>query len=127
VVPSPADGKASLDQTRWELVFLSKTTLEEFPEDRRPYLVFEAETSRIYGNSGCNRFSGGYTIVEDNLRIVAPASTKMACFVGMQTEDAFLSSLLLVRKWQVSDKELKLLDCSGDVLIRFVAKEKPAS
>jgi heat shock protein HslJ len=40
----------------------------------------------------------------------------MACKDGMDTESAFLGSLLRVAKWKITGKQLELRDSTGTVL-----------
>ena len=57
-----------------------------------PTIVFEDEGAVVSGSSGCNRFTGSYTLAGDSLRIGQVASTSMVCVGGQDLEQEFLKS-----------------------------------
>ena len=63
----------------------------------------------VFGDSGCNRFTGGYTVKSDGTLKVGPlASTMMFCEGKMDAEAAFLNKLQNVVAYKATDARLKL-------------------
>jgi heat shock protein HslJ len=63
---------------------------------------------RVFGDSGCNRFTGGYTVSGDRITIGPLASTMMFCEGKMDAEAAFLNKLQNVVSYQATDVKLRL-------------------
>lgn len=96
-VESPDD---ALVGTLWVLESMGEATMPDstlFPT-RLPEIRFQAETSTVQGNSGCNGYSAGYTLDGSSLYFGEPGpSTMMYCGPGenrfreaMEAVDAFV-------------------------------------
>jgi heat shock protein HslJ/uncharacterized membrane protein len=72
-----------------------------------PAMDIRLNEKRVYGNAGCNRFSGSFTVDGDKLVIGPLMSTKMAC-ENMTIEVQMLSKL--------SGKSMKY-ELTGDTLL----------
>ena len=60
-----------------------------------PYIGFDTENGRLYGNAGCNRIMGGFEIDSVNpghIGLTNVASTRMMC-PDMETEQKVLEAL----------------------------------
>jgi putative lipoprotein len=75
---------------------------------------------RAFGNGGCNHFTGAARIDGATLTLGPLASTRMACAPprGPQ-EDRYLAALNAVRRYEIIDGRLRLLDANGAVLAVF--------
>jgi heat shock protein HslJ len=62
----------------------------------------------VYGDSGCNRFTGGYTVKGSTLKVGPLASTMMFCEGKMDAEAVFLNKLQHVVSYSATDTTLKL-------------------
>jgi heat shock protein HslJ len=62
----------------------------------------------VYGDSGCNRFTGGYTAKDGKIKIGPLASTLMFCEGKMDAERIFLTKLEAAVSYQATDSVLKL-------------------
>jgi heat shock protein HslJ len=117
--PHPANSepefRASVSGVEWELVELDGKTPPTGAGGRRAAMRFDADTSRVGGFSGCNRFGGSYTITGDSLRFGPIAMTRMACTQGMELEAALSSALQATRRYELSTTQLKLFGPSGPV------------
>ena len=82
-------------------------------------LLFAPE-GRAVGSGGCNRFTGGARIEGSTLALGPLASTRMACAPpqGPQ-EDRYLQALNAVRRYEIVEGRLHLLDANGAVLAVF--------
>ena len=75
---------------------------------------------RVAGSTGCNRFTGSYTIDGDALELGQIASTQMACPPPADAvEREYVAALERVEAWNVEDDELVLHDGDHEELLRF--------
>jgi heat shock protein HslJ len=92
-----------------------------FPQDVaivRPSATFES--GRVSGSTGCNRYTGGYTLGGEMLALRQVASTLMACVPPAdRIERDFLAALGRVSGWRLDGEELVLLGADGADLLRF--------
>jgi heat shock protein HslJ len=87
-------------------------------EDAAPSASFDE--GRVSGSTGCNRYSGPYTVEGDTLELGTIAATRMACPPpASDVETAFLASLETVAAWGMDDEELILLDADDEERLRF--------
>ena len=85
------------------------------------------EGGRVSGFSGCNRFTGGYTVDRDRLTIGNLAGTMMACpEPAMAVEKAFLSALSGTLAANVADNRLNLTPAAGGNALQFELEPKPS-
>jgi len=79
------------------------------------------DDGKVYGDSGCNRFTGGYTVHGDRIHIGPLASTMMACEQKkMDAEQVFLTRVQAAVSFTASKKVLKLY--APKDMVRFVRK-----
>ena len=85
--------------------------------------VFDHE-GRVSGSTGCNRYSGSYTVAETSLSISSLGSTKMACQGPgiMQQESTYLASLSTAAGFTISGNRLSLADERGATLLSFTGE-----
>jgi heat shock protein HslJ len=82
-----------------------------------PSATFAGET--VGGSTGCNRFTGPYTVDGDSLEIGTIASTQIACEPPADAvERGYLDALARVARWRLAGADLVLLD-DDDELLRF--------
>jgi heat shock protein HslJ len=82
-----------------------------------PSATFAAET--VGGSTGCNRFTGPYTVDGDSLEIGTIATTRIACEPAADAvERGYLDALARVTRWRLDGADLVLLD-DEDELLRF--------
>lgn len=110
--PHPANSgpafRASVSGVDWELMELDGKTASSGAGGRRVTLRFDADTARVGGFSGCNRFSGTYTLDGDTLRFGPLIMTRMACAEGMDLERGLSAALQATRRYELSSTQLKL-------------------
>lgn len=81
---------------------------------------------RVFGFSGCNRFSGEYLQGENQLTVKPSATTQMACAPeNLKREEDFLTLLGRVRSIRVEHTMLMLLDDSGAQLTTLIRRGAP--
>lgn len=101
---------------RWRIAMIGDTPVAEaHPAD----ITFSAE-QRAYGSTGCNRFTGGYTLNGTTLRFSAMAGTRMACAPpAMAQEQRLHRAFDTVRGWRMDGPALLLTDEGGATLLRL--------
>ena len=112
---SPVTFRAAVAGTEWELHELSGAAAPLGAGARRATIRFEADTARVAGFAGCNRYFGTYALDGAALRFSAVGMTKMACADGMALEQQLARALDATRRYQVGDRELTLLGDAGPV------------
>jgi len=99
----------------WQLIELNAKTAPAGAGGRRVTLRFDADSARVTGFAGCNRFGGSYTMAGDSLRFGPLATTRMACTEGMQLESDLTAALMATRRYELTSTQLKLFGASGAV------------
>lgn len=94
--------------------------------DPRPItLQFDHAEQRVSGFSGCNRFSGTYTVEQNQIHFGPLMSTKMACVDAQRnrTEQTFLDALSRTDSYLHAEDSLTLYDAHALQLLRFYAQQ----
>ncbi len=114
--------------TIWTLVALAGEPLAPNADEGAPFLVLEAEVSRVSGSGGCNRLVGSFEVSANDLRLGPIAATRMACSeTVMERELAFLHALDATSRYELVGESLELLADGNGVVARFVASSASAS
>lgn len=117
----------------WNIVEVEGKTISPENEQPVPVIGFDFETKRIYGNSGCNRMMGTFTVdsLKPGILHFGPiAGTRMAC-PDMTTEQNVLGALEKVNSFEVisCDKKedaackMALCDKDGNKVVVIEKKE----
>ena len=111
-VLSPVDFRRAVSGSDWELVELRGQPAPHGAGNRRATLRFDADSARISGFAGCNRYFGGYTLHDDEpvLRFGAIGMTRMACSQGMQLETQLADALRQTSRYTLHEDRLILMD-----------------
>lgn len=129
-LPSQATKKsvenlADLQNRTWIATQLGNTEIKTAPNSRNiPHLQFNAN-NQISGADGCNRVMGAYQTQNDKLEFAQLASTKMACIDDNGVPQQFAEAMSKVKRYQIFNKTLKLLDQNGNLLIQFSSPVQP--
>ena len=107
--------------TYWKLVELNGQPVPKL--DREPYMILDAESGKVNGFGGCNRFGGPYTLDEatSRIRFGDLAATMMACPAGMDVERAFHEVLRRADNYSRKGDRLTLNRARMAPLARFEA------
>ena len=93
-----------------------------------PYIGFDMENGRLYGNAGCNRIMSGVEIDSVNpghIGLTNIGATRMMC-PDMETEQKVLEALNEVAGYKASATGVELTDKDGKVLMSLEKREAPA-
>jgi len=118
------DADSSLDGTSWQLV----SYVDEQGETREPVAGSEPtinfEDGTAGGNTGCNNYSGSYTVDGDQISFGPIAMNLMACpDEQMAQEQAYLAALGNVTSYAVTDEQLTLANDAGEPILTFAPRE----
>ncbi len=99
------------------------TVTAHFDEPSKP----EAKHGMVTGDSGCNRYTGPYTVDGDRLRTGDIATTRRTCEPEVNEQEAqYLEALSATRAFTITRQTLELRDRSGALQVSFTA-DQPAS
>jgi len=112
-------GTAELRNTYWKLVEAGGQPVTTGPDRREAQMTLSLEDMRVKGFSGCNGFSGTYTVSGNNLTFGNVMSTKMACADGMNVENRFFAAMSATATYAIAGERLELRDAAGKVVARF--------
>ena len=108
---------------RWDLVSYGPAGSEATVLTDSPIFIDFTSDGKISGSGGCNRYFGGWGILEgtkDTIRIWRTGSTKMACPEPIMTQEyRFLEELSRVSRYATEGKELRLYYDEGRGVLRF--------
>jgi heat shock protein HslJ len=116
-----------IEARTWRLARLGTEPVAPSADQQRDaQLVFDSNTGRVSGSSGCNRLTGSYRRDAGNLKIGPLASTRMACLdPGRGALEAnFLAALQATASYRMAGSQLSLLDASGQTLAVLGAAER---
>jgi heat shock protein HslJ len=109
----PASPKL-LTNSSWTVERLGEMRLSE---DSEMQITFKPD-GEVAGYAGCNRFSGSYEFVNDELKIGTLAATRMACpEPAMSFEVAFLDALHATSGASAVGRRLLLKNDKGDTTV----------
>lgn len=108
---SPTD---PLDGTSWYV-----SAIHDSPVLEKPILSVEFKDGTVGGSSGCNSYSGDYTIRGNNISIESIAMTLMACMdmAVMEQESTFLENLENAQTFTLSENQLVIFGADGKSLV----------
>ncbi|HPS65912.1 MAG TPA: META domain-containing protein [Ignavibacteria bacterium] len=104
-------GQTNLDSNQWELVSLTGTA----PNGERglPYVMFTSGYG-FSGYTGCNTFTGSYTLESSKLSLNPGIMTKMFCAESRETD--FLIALKKVNGYKIIGNSLYLFDGNTELM-----------
>jgi heat shock protein HslJ len=114
-VLSPADFRRAVAGTEWELVELQGRPAPVGVGGRRATIRFDADSARVTGFAGCNRYFGSYSLGADEpaLTFGAVGMTRMACTQGMDLERQLGDALTRTTRYTLEEGRLTLRDATG--------------
>lgn len=123
-VQEKVDSPDGIQNFEWTLVDINGETIKSDPRftpigHSKITLQLNAQSERFGGNSGCNRYSGSYTLKEDSLKINPQIiSTKMACLNTdlARQEQEYLNILPQITRIQRDETGALILTGAGHIL-----------
>ena len=112
---------ASFANTYWKLTELNGNPAELGNSQKELHLITGSNDNHVHGFSGCNRYSGSYTLTGDQLTFGQMISTRMACLSDKNPETAYLQALTNVRRFAIEANTLQLYDDQNRLILQFIA------
>ena len=118
-------GGGNLTGTVWSLSTLMG---QQLVPDSEITTLFAAD-GKFGGSSGCNQYSGTYSVSGSKLEISSPlSSTMMACLPAlMDQESTYLKALEQVKSFSINGDQLTLKDANGQNLLVYNAQSQDLS
>jgi len=117
----------SLPKGEWRLASYNFIDKVAYPIDKMGITLNVREDGRLGGKSGCNLYGGGYTVVDNKLKVTGMISTMMACEdTPMSFERRFLEVLSAADAFSLENGELTITDPKTHSFLRFVEVKKAA-
>ena len=113
-----------LDGT-WEANFILNTPkpfAEMYPKVK-PSITFNSLNGSINGITGCNNFSGGFTLDGNRIKFGDSFATTRKMCPDMTGEKTFLETLLKVNTYSITDQGKTLHLIMGDIAVMRLKKE----
>lgn len=100
----------TIEQTKWKLKILEGKSIERVEnQERELYFMLDNKENRVTGFSGCNTFTGSYTIEDGGrIRFAQMASTMKSCPDVAIDESEFLKVFELADNYSNHGNELSL-------------------
>lgn len=110
---------ATITEKYWKLIELNGRPVPALSQE--PHMILKAEGNHVSGYSGCNRFSGTFTLNEkaSRIRFGRMISTQAACPDGMTLEKAFNEVLARADSYSLKGDTLTLNRARMAPLARF--------
>ena len=83
---------------------------------KSPTLIIDAESNKVSGNAGCNKYGASYTIDGNIINFETPFATKMYC-TNMKIEDAFFDCLSKTVYYKLDNENLQLFSKEDELLL----------
>ncbi len=99
----------------WNIIEINGSVVVPAPGQSFPYIGFDTNTGKVYGNSGCNRLMGTFDTQAKpgHLKLGQMGSTRMMC-PDMTVEKNVLAALAQVKKFKkLNDNQIAL--CSNSL------------
>lgn len=114
-------GTVPLHGTAWTVLAVGELEPREPAARKTPRLVFHPG-GVLTGFDGCNSLGGDYTADERFVKVGPLIGTLVACPIPDQLDRRFREALMRARQWQIHERELRLLDEAGTLLVRLEAQ-----
>ncbi len=113
-IPVPAVENKSLEGALWQLSGFESGEIAQ-PALIGSSVTIEFSAGQVSGNAGCNSFSGGYSLNENQLTFTALMNTEMACVDSdiMQQENEFLQALRSAESVSIEGNTLRITHPTG--------------
>jgi heat shock protein HslJ len=118
---------ASLEGTPWQLTDYVGPGGGMLPVPDAVAATALFEGGRVSGSTGCNTYTGAYTLEGDALTVSGVATTMMACEpIPAAVEQAFTTALSSVATYRIAGDVLELTTAQGTVGLRFAVAQAPS-
>ncbi|MGD8358709.1 MAG: META domain-containing protein [Lysobacterales bacterium] len=117
--PSANGDDTGFTETTWRLAEINGQAATPGAGGNELTLTLRSDESQVGGFSGCNQFTGGFTLEGDQLSFGPLVSTRKMCAEGMEQEAQYQEALAKVRRFELSEGSLSLFDGEGQKILLF--------
>lgn len=102
----------------WTIVKVEGKTITKEDCENVPFLGFETAKKNLYGNTGCNMFTGSLAgdLKNGKIDFSQTGTTQMLC-ADMKVEGMVLEALKKSKKYTINNNEMTLNDNGGNVVV----------
>ena len=114
---------ATFERRPWRLVRYAGAGGQLLPGLPGTEVTATFAAGQVTGSAGCNRYTGGYTLMGSTIRVTGVASTQAFCASPpglMQQETAYLADLRRATRVDASGDTLRLGSVTGATLLEYV-------
>ena len=106
---------------QWKLIELNGKNLTG--ENVEITLTFNTSDHQVKGNGGCNRYFGGYKLIDNTIEISNLGSTKMFCAETANFEEEYFNTLKDKSNLKVTENQL-IFSRQGKTILIFQKNNK---
>ena len=118
----PVADQIGLDEKKWMLESIRTDKLGKV--EQQPFIVFDSGKGSAGGNTGCNIFSGSYTVKGSQIKITKEISTMRACVEDRtDLEQRYSDALAEVDRFDITGNTLSLYK-GNTLLLTFTGSRK---
>ena len=102
----------------WNIIAVNGDKIESATS---PYLGFDMDENRLYGNAGCNRMTGSFevdTLNPGKIHFGTIGTTRMMC-PDMDVESRVLEALNTVKSYAETESGIELADAEGNAVFEW--------
>lgn len=114
----------ALTGTYWRLSHLNGEPVALAEGTLLPHIALHADTERVAGFGGCNRFFGRYSATDTGITIQPLGGTRASCPDTDTLEQSFLRALAAIDQYRVSDGQLTLRNVDRPLLVFEAVAER---
>ena len=112
----------NLENTKWKLVELNGEAVANEEPENLIFVYFQAEDKKVSGYTGCNRFSGTYTLGAKNaLTCSEIIMTKMFCSEVAKIEMGLTTAIRQAKSYSFEGSKLYINQDNRDKAAGFTA------
>jgi heat shock protein HslJ/PKD repeat protein len=120
-----AKGETPLVGTTWVLLSYGSPDQPTTVEPGTTTTALFYDDGSLTGNAGCNTYAAGYTAQDGAMTISMPASTLMACTMGMEQESAYLAALPKAESYAITGPNLEITYDGGAGVLTYTSLALP--
>jgi heat shock protein HslJ len=117
VVLVAAAEPVALTGTYWRLAQLDGEPVAVAEGTPLPHIALHADTERVAGFGGCNRFFGRYSVTDKAISIQPLGGTRVSCPDTDALEQSFLRALAATDQYVVNGGGLTLIGDGREILV----------
>ena len=110
-----------LTDTYWKLIKIGEQPALPGARQKELHVNLTAKERRVQGFSGCNQFSGSFTLSGKQLEFGPMMSTNMWCNEVMDQEQRYLKALRQTAQFSINGDRLQLFNDQKQLLLSFEA------